>query len=1319
MHKHSLKSRKKTYESNPALTLLPQSADEALALLAQKRIGGAVNIRGLGFQLLYAIRVLLTKLEPANSSHFVRFEGIEDVDVNQAAGAEYIQIKTSQHPIDANSFWNMQVLQHFMEVFKINPNAKFRLVHNTTLAKGNLSAIGCKTIQQQHIDFWKNKLSEQYHTITISETQNLLSAIEIEKTSEADLLTEIITLLYKQYGVNKQAEWSFIKSLFYHVFEWSKQKKAVHYEEIARLMQLVTDSYSHFPVNPAIQNSWVTLITYEPTPPHNLGYYDGKGARPQDIASGLPIRRPIWEAAIDKSISHFDITVIKSSSGQGKSTLAWQTGLSKLGAGYTVYQINQCKSYDEAVAIADFLDTRLAIGQLPLVIIDGLNVQVAKWFNVAELLSDKPVRMMVTSREEDWIRYGADGSRLRFNIVAIQLSQEEAKFIFVELKKVSRIHATIKTWEPSWELVNKKGLLIEYVYLLTRGEMIETRLSAQVKEINTERDAAAKLEVLRLISVADILNVRLRTNRLNGHIQNHFRLETDRNELYRQLEKEYYLRFDNLFIEGLHPVRSKHLADLLHSSIGIEETLLAILPLLDEDYLYDFFIAAPFQFPNLGADFFTEAAAIMNGHSFTAMVAAADGLMHNEAYSYLRENRETFDLAQTRGGLELLVYDTVPFSKLNTLQSISQMLTSDQGDNIRALSALQEKLPVYSYNNTNIYYFLNGLQKSDEQSIKLEEIRGGAFLFKWFRRLELPFARIVTVNEAQLLSGLATDSITISAERFQFYYTAQPEQYKHFAETNKKEIFGWIKKKTHTPTIYEADGDIHMHYLWDEDIKKVNDSSLQRIDIMKAFFPCYKHYCTLVITLPFPNEDFHSQLVNNSRKKIPPENLHDEFDIHINKIWSRTILDHYSAGSGYEWQKGMTDFRQQVVALIIKCVRLFESKLENNLSKFSKLAGDLDALSNEVISQQNLLKKHSSGSAKYFDLKLFSKEQQVIAEWAASFRNYIVQISYLFNPEHEQFNLPIHNLKGALHKLPKMQEAFDAITDATFAYFDTSKLKSDEAIWFDRLYRTSLYFQAQSSNGFSERVIVASRAIEQWWEEKLYKEIREVHDTITTYEELSPFTFFLPKKIIEDDVLRHVVIGVRGVDFSSDFELTQLLTGLAQLHRTGIHFFTFLSVNNSNEATGGFRVSDTFFQEVALYEQTGEFVNTRPPLPIIPTVVDVQYLEGVSIQQPISDTADDFYFKTMILVWQLKEYRERLHVDNAVEMKWLEELEREYQQQIKAEMKNLYTKEPNRHSLHQTKLEGFLNDDVLISTEEIVSYMLERTAEIQRAKSLA
>lgn len=119
-----------------------------------------------------------------------------------------------------------------------------------------------------------------------------------------------------------------------------------------------------------------------------------------------------------------------------KSTLAWQASLKLTAKGYTIFQMNYCPDWDTVVAIQDFISSRLSIGQVPVIVLDGLNNAVSAWSTLAENLRGIPVKFIITARQEDWIRYGGDLSNIGLKINDISLSIQEAKNIFTELKKL-------------------------------------------------------------------------------------------------------------------------------------------------------------------------------------------------------------------------------------------------------------------------------------------------------------------------------------------------------------------------------------------------------------------------------------------------------------------------------------------------------------------------------------------------------------------------------------------------------------------------------------------------------------------------------------------------------------------------------------------------------------------------------------------------------------------------------------------------------------------------------------------------------------------
>lgn len=75
------------------------------------------------FQFIYACYRILQKFSSKDTHHSIRLEGIEDIDIIHKN--EFIQVKSSINPIDANLFCKMNVLKNYLEVYKNNSPLNF------------------------------------------------------------------------------------------------------------------------------------------------------------------------------------------------------------------------------------------------------------------------------------------------------------------------------------------------------------------------------------------------------------------------------------------------------------------------------------------------------------------------------------------------------------------------------------------------------------------------------------------------------------------------------------------------------------------------------------------------------------------------------------------------------------------------------------------------------------------------------------------------------------------------------------------------------------------------------------------------------------------------------------------------------------------------------------------------------------------------------------------------------------------------------------------------------------------------------------------
>ncbi|MBO9204203.1 MULTISPECIES: dsDNA nuclease domain-containing protein [Niastella] len=1287
------------------------SEPERLEVIMEGRTGGSINFRGVDFQTIYAVYAALSHLEPGGTRQ-VHFEGLEDLDMIDEHLAEHIQVKTSVNPINANALWGLKVLQNFFEVYQKAPTAKFRLVHNSSFSKGNLEIFSARSFPADKLAFWKEKFNGDGLPVSSDELKSFFRQITIEQITTEQLENEIRKLLYQRYEVNNQAERAFLKSLFYHVFQWSKKRQTASVEDVVKVIQMVKDEHAKFPVNPAVQHDWIKEVSYNESDTTAIDeYYEGKAARPVHIAMGLPVRRQIWEEAILNGLASSKVTVIISSSGQGKSTLAWQVGQIAAMQGDSVYRLNSCRSWEQATAVYDFIETRLRIGQTPLIIIDGLDSGVQGWQELAGRMSDLPVKLLITAREEDWVRYGGDVSKVTIEQIPIKLSIGEAETIYEGLDRMGKIHKDIHAWQPAWEQTHSKGLLIEYVYLLTKGEMITERLAHQVKVLQREQGSAAKLEVLRLICLADILNVKLRTDRLTRFIQQTVRFEGDRNEVYRQLEKEYYLKFDSIYVEGLHPVRSKHMVDILHSHISLNETLLSVLQVVEGDKYYDFFIGSPFLVRNEGKDdYYKEAARIIGSGHVINIVSAIDGLMHFEPGRFWIHNQRIFDEVFVTGGIELFVTDTFPFNQGGVLQKFPETHVETSGGNIKYLQQKGRELPVYSYQDSAIINLVRHLGAILKERTNVKWTKGVFYLYKWFDILGVVFPDIVEMDDQYLLTALEKEAISDAADLFRFYRAIRPAAYQQFISRHRETVIAWIKRKSAIISLTENGNDVRIGYLFYQDYEKANEESMVRINIVHAFFGDYERYCTEISQHPLFNDHLYAVAKQFAEKALPKDQIPDDFAIHINQIWKKTILLNYSSASVYEWQKQFFDFRFKAVSLVKTSLKVFEAYLSRDATKIDVASKRWMDEADKFLNDKQRLKQFPYYTVKYFEESSNQDEQQ-INTFFASFGNFINQMPGIFLPdEDKKRRLSIYNLRSAVCSLAAMQKSYQAILGYTHAHFCVDKLSEEEELIYSKLLKTSQFYAHLLKGGSTEKYPNPSRFVEAWWQADRKGRLDRIHAIIRGYEKVSSMRFLLPSETIEEENLTGIIIGVKNCNLYDDNNnsVYHLILGLRELGKAEIDYVTFLFLNEKNEIVEVRRVYKRLFERMMVFAQTKDLdIDGNGNLIIQENVSDsfIGKVRGqISLLNEEADEQDQRYVLMMLNIWQLSAYRSNLS-NHPVEREWLAALEGELKPIILQHFTIVWDNPKRVYLPGKAEVQKFLDGEVTFSFEQIRSYI--------------
>jgi hypothetical protein len=1239
--------------------------------LLRKRTGGAVNFRGINYQMLYSCHLLLAQLADSNTTTTIRLEGIEDADLIRPAltldSHNYIQLKSSESKINAGAFWEMGVLQNFIPIYLADRQSTFRLVYNFKIAEGLLQELFDCRLSARAFEHWQKKIKLAFDNEF--DVADFLQRIAFEKHTVSELTQEINGQLYKNWNVNRGTEMQFISGLSYHVLQWSQKRETIGYQNLAQLFTNINDTFSKAIINEAIKYKWIESVDYLNSGESNVShYYDGKAAQPYHIASGLPVRRKFWEKEIYDTLKSSDVVIIRSSSGQGKSTLAWQVSYN-LCPQHTVYRINSLRNHEQANSITEFIESRVAIGQYPLVVIDGLSSSLEYWAHLVELTAHQPVKYIITSRHEDWIRYGADISRIAVRHIDISLSAEEAREIFRQFSNKGKIHPDILQWQPVWEQVSQRGLLIEYTFLLTRGQMIHERIDAQIKTLNQRTGAAAKIEILRMVSLADSMSIKINTSKLLGYIASSTGFSQDRGEVLSELQDEYFLSFENTFIEGLHPVRSIHMRDILHRTLPLSQSLINLYPILDESDTEDFFIAAPLLVRQTNRQaFYRQMAEILKERPYVAIANALDGIAHGEPQKYWLENKHIYDKAFQKGGIVLFTMHTIPGLNLNTFESLINIVPQDMRKNLEYYVEILKELPPYNPDTTDVCYFAEMLKEAlATRTVQAISYSGLDDLSKWFGKLKLDISFLHFFDSKALHANLAGMPLEQAKGLMQFHRIFHPAKFQDFTKKYKIDIINYLRKTTNTLSIKQEGKDILLEYIIDgKESNSANDLSVNRIEVVFNFLPFFKMYKATAQMLPYPSREIVEHTLRDSQKNMSPQNITDRFESRYNRIWTDTIEKKYEVSSAYQWQKNMLDIRDIAIEWVRNLLKVTDAIFEANVSKRDGALKAFEISRKKLGGSINPEKPYPSYGRKMYDNKHRADVEKPIKKWISSLNNSNNQVYSLFSPKGDNDrNVASINLKATFFNLDQMQKAFHEMEKLTIAYFDSASRDRQESILYTRLYQSVLYTMAHLPIEEQPKVAVAKKTIELWHHNFLLNRLHQLSSLLNIASQITGLSLTAPTQFIEMETLTTVPIAIEGVDFRNEESVGKILAALSPLATYPATFFTLVSVSN-NTITNAVRASQDFFITMGQFLTSGnnKALKMENIYPILPTDELLPCFPGLKIVPIQANEKTEKKAQVVMELWKLNQAGKILDTRQAFDKSWLLEIRDSSQRKI-------------------------------------------------------
>lgn len=585
------------------------------------------------------------------------------------------------------------------------------------------------------------------------------------------------------------------------------------------------------------------------------------------------------------------------------------------------------------------------MGEKPLIILDNLDSQLRKWNKLAELFQEEVnynYKILVTSREDDWYNFGGDLSNIKsLNVINLSLKEKEAKEIYLILEKNNKLHESVTNWEESYRAISDRGLLIEYIYLLTHGQMLSERIDEQLKNIGNSPYGKVKCDILRKICLADICGVRLQSSKIFSSFINNITVEPT--EILRSLENEYFIRMDDseLHIEGLHPVRSHHIVNNLHEYISLENTILEIVNLIEPVYKSKFYFSIP-RLIKPNQNFYNNLVIEMwDSSDLSSCCSALQGVFSGSVQNYFQKNKTYFDKANENGlllffSMELNPFMQIPEISTNETSKIDEILKTINPENWTLLHELKNKSTKIDISKSDIYFLSKALYeyiKDKTVLVDFYDVKSFSKICYWLIRMNKQFNLSTNVSLDTLWSKYNKEEFLETLSMIMYTnWLGNNKEYTIFVKNNIKNILTYLRNCTNSISISLDDNNsIHILYpLLLSNIDNANSESVHRINIVCKMLPIYKEYNTTSLK---PNITSIFIKYDDSEKHMPARNVISTFNQEFNQLWKKTIYSNYESGSISEWIDYWLKLRRLIIEISKRSYQIIINTLCEKQSK--------------------------------------------------------------------------------------------------------------------------------------------------------------------------------------------------------------------------------------------------------------------------------------------------------------------------------------------------------------------------------------------------
>lgn len=658
-------------------------------------------------------------------------------------------------------------------------------------------------------------------------------------------------------------------------------------------------------------------------------FYIGISAKYCHIENNLDVIRKDKLSQIENEFKKNNVIIVHGASGQGKSTLAYRF-LHDFRPNIYSYKINDIIDKAHSIKIINTLRGIAKSVNLPLTIFIDVEPGNTSWVEIIKEVSldFESFKFLITIREEDWKRANISGADLTFSDVELSLNKDEAQEIYKNLIE-KKENIKFPSFEDAWIKFGEIGPLLEFVYLITQGNTLSERLKNQIKRIEEEaktEDDYKKIELLKLVSLTCDYGGMIDLKKTIVYLKfNSPRF------IIESLEKEYLIRktHEGQYLEGLHPLRSKVLTELLFDDTfsSKEGFSIKILPLLSENTIGIFLL-------NYFAETKGKEEALKTLYNlplvtWTGVNQVSNALLWLGVKDFIAVNKETFK-------------DYYKEFNVNSLLALGFDISGSLG-NINMFEALGDK-------------YSRGKEKIDEYHKLLESNRSIVFEYAktFLKKINIPIVSSFSSNELmnfgeilfwlgnfRIIKNISFNNLNMSfinenylindiADFILGLYTYNSTESIELFRSNRLLFLERIKKELEIQLLEEKDNQVITHHIVNilkEQETNLHDKTIKSLGVFRKIFPEKEMYSARVYgdEIPYISNEYTKII-----KDIPKINLPLYNFVKLNAIFLGLTSFEMKPESWNEYVNTVFKQREEISDtlenLVFAIIKYFETK---------------------------------------------------------------------------------------------------------------------------------------------------------------------------------------------------------------------------------------------------------------------------------------------------------------------------------------------------------------------------------------------------------